>query len=302
VEVWTDYTNPFDASDDGTRPYGDDDGDGLLNVYERHFGTDPLVADTDGGGESDGAELYELGSNPLDGTDDAVARRDTDGDGLRDLTELHYGTDPTLADTDGGGVDDYTELYIDGTFPTDASDDGQAPWGDDDGDGLPNSYEAFYGTDRNVADTDGGGVNDGVEVFQNGSNPLDGSDDLAFTIDTDGDGLSDGQELFNYGTDPTLADTDGGGVDDYTELFIDGTSANDASDDGQNPWGDDDGDGLPNSYESFYGTDRNLADTDGGGVNDGLEVSQGTNPVDGDDDGSFPDANGNGVPDFFEGH
>jgi hypothetical protein len=41
---------------------------------------------------------------------------------------------------------------------------------------------------------------------------------------------------------------------------------------------DPDQDGLSNSLEAFYGTDRNNADTDGDGMNDGDEVDQGRNP------------------------
>jgi len=44
--------------------------------------------------------------------------RDTDGDGLSDLLELEYGTNPYLADTDGDGYADGMEILDLGTDPT----------------------------------------------------------------------------------------------------------------------------------------------------------------------------------------
>jgi hypothetical protein len=48
---------------------------------------------------------------------------------------------------------------------------------DDDGDGLKESQEAELGTNPALADTDGGGVGDGTEYWDNRTNPLDPSDD-----------------------------------------------------------------------------------------------------------------------------
>ncbi len=48
----------------------DFDRDGLSNVEEQALGTDPLVADTDGGGARDGKEVLIDGTNPLDPGDD----------------------------------------------------------------------------------------------------------------------------------------------------------------------------------------------------------------------------------------
>ena len=47
---------------------------------------------------------------------------DSDGDGLTDMEELNYGTDPFKADTDGGGVSDYVEI-LQATSPTDPNDE-----------------------------------------------------------------------------------------------------------------------------------------------------------------------------------
>ena len=77
-------------------------------------------------------------------------------------------------------------------------------------------------TDPNLADTDGGGVDDLVECEVWDTNPRDLSDDVQ---DEDGDGIYDYWEEENciYGlnnnecTDSTLEDTDGDGIDDGTE-------------------------------------------------------------------------------------
>lgn len=158
--------------------------------------TNPNAADTDGGGVSDGDEVLNRGTDPLDPSDDACVKPDDcDGDGLTDSQEVALGTDPTKADTDG--------------------------------DGLVDGDEAVWGTDPTVADTDGDGVADGVEADGDG-----GSDPTQ--ADTDGDGLCDGPEgvlgvcepgedLNANGavdpgeTNPRLADTDGGGVGDGDE-------------------------------------------------------------------------------------
>lgn len=101
------------------------DDDDVPAFAELAEGTDPLAADTDGDGLTDGAELSEYDTDP------SIA--DTDGDGLEDGPEVNeYGTDPTTADTDGDGLDDAAELDEHGTNPTNA---------DTDGDGLSDGAE-----------------------------------------------------------------------------------------------------------------------------------------------------------------
>jgi hypothetical protein len=105
---------------------------------------------------------------------------------------------------------------------------------DQDGDGLTNDQETALGTDPEVADTDGDGLNDGDEVFIHHTNPLE--------PDTDGDGLTDGEEINNVDDPATTlvpagasdaldpcsptasaactADTDGDGLTDYVEDLL----------------------------------------------------------------------------------
>lgn len=186
---------------------------------------------------------------------------------------------------------------------------------DADGDGLTCAEKYnVYGTDDNAYDTDGDGVNDGLEVYY-GSDPLvpdyapvyAGGAQNNPGYDYDGDGLGAYDEQV-YGTDPTLFDTDGDGLGDGLEIFTIGTSpsAYDTDLDGANdaaevlsgtdpltahvppppvpglqndPSYDYDGDGLGAYDEQTYGTDVTLFDTDGDGYSDGFEVAANMNPL-----------------------
>jgi len=206
---------------------------------------------------------------------------DTDGDGIPDVTEIQYGTDPNDADSDDDGVPD-----------------GQEPsWHDDtDGDGLINALDPDSDNDgildgtelskdcsgpgTNVAaghcvpdadplthtdpldpDTDHGGIHDGVEdTNHNGKidtgegDPNNPADDTTAAVDSDGDGLSDAEEAVLH-TNPLDADSDDDGVPDGME---------------PNPGDDTDGDGLINALDP---------DSDNDGLFDGTEMGLGcSNP------------------------
>jgi hypothetical protein len=64
----------------------DPDHDGLTNLEEYQYGTDPNNPDTDGDGLSDGDEVHVYHTNPL--------LWDTDGDGISDGVEVRTGSDP----------------------------------------------------------------------------------------------------------------------------------------------------------------------------------------------------------------
>ncbi|WP_437998709.1 hypothetical protein WMF26_00645 [Sorangium sp. So ce185] len=298
--------------------------------------TDPLDADSDDGGVSDGNEDVDLDgvidegeTDPNSGEDDATPPVDSDGDGLSDALEETIGTDPNDADSDDDGVIDGDEP----NFSDDTDGDGliNALDVDSDNDGLFDGTELGLGCDNPAtnteaghciadadegatktspldADTDDGGVTDGNEdIDRNGvidadeTDPNDGGDDLPM-VDTDGDGLIDALET-EIGTDPNDADSDDDGV-------IDGDEPNFRD--------DHDGDGLINALDPDS-DDDGLFDGTELGLPCGLEATDPeaesciadadpetkTHPLDRDtDDGGVPDgvedANHNGAIDEGE--
>jgi len=299
----------------------DSDNDGLLDGAEVMMGTSPLDDDTDDDGIMDGNEDADQdGTLDVGETDPQAA--DTDLDGLPDglevgLTEPQGDdtnpavfladsdpsttTDPLNADTDEGGVLDGVEDSnrngaVNGAEgdPNDPSDDGLLV--DTDGDGLPDGTEADAGTDPTLVDTDADGLSDALEVLVSPTDPLDD--------DSDDDGLLDGSEdLDGDGavglgeTDPTLRDTDADGLSDGLERGLTVAEGDDTSP------GAFDADADPSST-----TNPLSADTDGGGVDDGDEDTNGDGAVDpseGDpnlaaDDPYQVDSDGDGLSDGDE--
>ena len=81
-------------------PAGDEDGDGLSNLYEYYAASFPLTKYT-------GDPAYGTGG---DATLVSDANRDLDSDGLTNLQEQNAGTRPDLQDTDDDGWSDYEEV------------------------------------------------------------------------------------------------------------------------------------------------------------------------------------------------
>ena len=117
-----DQTEETDDSIPESDPYADSDNDGITDVNEANYGTDPDNPDTDGDGIVDGEEVY-FGTDPLN--------PDTDGDGLDDGDENQMATDPLNPDSDNDGVLDGEEVQ-DGTDPLnpDAQNNSDWDWGE----------------------------------------------------------------------------------------------------------------------------------------------------------------------------
>ena len=147
-----------------------------LRAYLVQQNTVDGLPDTDGDGLPDAYEIAH-GLNPNDPNDAAL---DSDGDGLTNLEEYFFHTDPQNPDTDGDGMPDGWEIR-NGLNPLDPTDANLDP----DADGLTNIREYQLGTDPQSSDTDGDGMPDGWEV-SHALNPLDPSD---ATLDPDHDGI-----------------------------------------------------------------------------------------------------------------
>jgi hypothetical protein len=185
---------------------------------------------------------------------------DSDSDGLSDVDEGIYNTDPNVADSDFDGLDDGPEVHTHFTDPLDP---------DSDMDGLEDGDEVnVYLTDPLDPDSDADTLSDGDEVGIHSTDPN--------SSDSDMDTLSDGDEVNSHGTDPNDPDSDMDGLDDAEEIGVYLTDPIDP---------DSDMDGLEDGAEVLtHLTDPLNADSDGGGVPDGLEVDSGTDPLDPMDD------------------
>jgi hypothetical protein len=262
---YTNLLNPTDDADAGI----DSDLDELVNLDEYLHSTNPQDADTEDDTLPDGWEIsYQL--NPLE--DDALG--DPDCDVLTNAQEFGYGTNPQSCDTDGDGLWDNWELQF-----------------------RARAGEETWDLDPLIPDTDGNGVIDADEDFdQDGVWLLDNEFDVYYVpltnlaefehgtnpyeIDTDNDGLPDGWEI-NYKVkkegvwdlDPLKLDTDDDGIPDPDEDF------------------DHDGAWLYNetlvlnnfpytNLEEFNElTDPHKGDTDGDRISDGWEVHYNLNPT-----------------------
>ena len=122
----------------------DSDSDGLPDRVEVKLGTDITKEDTDGDGLSDYFEAISTWTDPLsidtDGNCIGDEKEDFDKDGLNNLEEATFKTNPYISDTDKDGLSDSEEVKK-------------------------------YNTNPIIADTDGDGVSDGKEI-EIGTNPL----------------------------------------------------------------------------------------------------------------------------------
>lgn len=232
----------------------DTDQDGLGDLDEKFYQSDPLNPDTDGDGLQDGFEVKGNYTNPVmydtdwddlsDGEEILIykcdpLKSDTDRDNLRDGVEvLIYGTDPTTRDTDKDLLNDDIEIFALGSNPLSNDTDGDGmddhfeyfnslliliddSLEDPDEDNLSNIDEYLIGTGIYNPDSDLDLLSDGAEVHIHGTNPLD--------ADTDADTLTDWEEIMKYHTSPFLEDTDSDGFSDRDEILA-GTDPNDPTD------------------------------------------------------------------------
>jgi len=130
-------------------------------------------------------------------------------------------------------------------------------------------------------DSDGDGIIDGIELYYYRPRAPGGrylspviSDNPG---DFDRDGLDVEQEYLHGQLDPFYWDTDGDMLSDGYEVSTRLLANNAAGIHGL--FGDADGDGLSNYEERLHRSQPRLADSDGDGRNDAMEVAMGSNPI-----------------------
>lgn len=150
---------------------------------------------------------------------------------------------------------------------------------DSDGDGIPDSDDAFPDDAGEWADSDNDGTGDNADSDDDGDNVADDEDAFPFdpdeSVDTDGDGIGD-----NADTDD---DNDGvaDGEDDFP-LDEDESLDTDGDGTGNNADTDDDNDGVADSDDAFPLDEDESVDTDGDGTGNNADTD--------DDDDGVPDA------------
>ena len=284
---------------------GDIDNDGIDNWEENMTCTLWNVSDTDRGGVSDGDER-SMGhfSDPCVSTEQIV-KQITSWDSTNSVLTLNSttGLDPNPVDWRQQGAAMAYYVSLNGSLT-----------------GF--RYESIiFDSLRNV-DTDKPSDATTV-VFLNFSwcwnatvgaiNEPHCDDDY---YDTDGDGLADWEEglgTWGYLSLPNMSDTDGDGVDDLNEILNDTDPSNpcqnllDTDEDGLNNYFENTtgcsliwGVGGNGTFDTYY-TMWNVSDTDNGGVMDGQEYLDGTNPQNNSADDLNPiDTDGDGIPDTIE--
>jgi len=139
-------------------------------------------------------------TNPYEDRVGDACDDDDDNDWLSDTDEASAETDPHNRDTDGDRVLDGAELIL-GSDPNNPNSKPSCVGiTDNDRDCLPANVEAIFGSSDDVRDTDGDGINDGVEVKGWGTSPI--------VRNSDGDVCDDDKEIAEINGDGVVNSLD----------------------------------------------------------------------------------------------
>lgn len=228
LPLWWENKYGFDDND-ASDAVLDSDNDGLSNLQEYTLKTNPIIADTDGDGLLDGAEVNTHSTSPLEA--------DSDKDGLSDGAEVNeHGTNPLSADSDNDGLTDSQEILEYNSNPLNS---------DTDGDGLLDLYEVNNRLDINNNDANVDTDNDGLVNIDEQTHRTDPNNP-----DSDNDKLNDGDEVHTHRTLPLNRDTDNDKMPDGWEVRF--AFAPLSASDGNTDF---DADGFSNKLEFFLVSD-----------------------------------------------
>jgi beta-glucanase (GH16 family) len=182
-------------------------------------------------------------------------------------------------DSDGDGIpdsDDAFPLDPNESLDTDGDGVGDNADSDDDGDGVPDYSDAFPTNPEETLDTDGDGVGNNADSDDDGDGVPDYGDAFPTnpgeSLDTDGDGVGNNAD----------SDDDGDGVPDYSDAFPTNPGESldtDGDGVGNNADSDDDGDGYDDTDDLFPLDASEWSDTDGDGIGDNADEPYDTSPV-----------------------
>ncbi len=301
-EIDSDFDGVNDAED--TFPMdahinGDNDGDGIPNYYESQLYLDWANALSSNAGST----VFPI----FDENDTGDANSDFDGDGVSNLREFANGSNPFVQDTDQDGVDDAEDNWPKNIRKSRDSDNDGLPdtWEimhrhnpfvadanlDFDGDGV-SAYDEFLANTSDITiDSDHDGVNDGIDIFPDNENQNQIRHillNVLLSSDGDQDGVNDYDEILR-GSFPNDPDSDDDGVpDSWDQSPLDFLNSVDTDNDTlpdhfetlfgldislHDQMHDNDFDLLNNREEFLLGTDPTVADTDGDGIIDGLDIA-----------------------------
>jgi len=173
----------------------------LDNPTDAESGKDSAVGGSSGV-KASGAPARNWLGNLYGGEEIAGQAVDSDNDGYSDQLERDFNTNSGDAASFPAVVVTHLQDRLTGL--------------DDEGDGLVNDDEVRLHLNPKVADTDGDGVLDGLEVLA-GSEPKDARS--VPLSDFDGDGLTDKYEI-EKGYDFQSSDSDSDGVSDTIEILL----------------------------------------------------------------------------------
>jgi hypothetical protein len=278
-----------------TRFLTDSDSDGVPDEEEYNVMSDPLVADTDDDGFGDLLEyrFRTSGLDPLDPFDADCLAGEVSGSLLVCNDNLDNDDDGSFTDLDGDGVIDPEErINVDANDPgcMSAFDPDESETNDllsctddldNDGDGWIDAEDPDCQSSRDEMstceddlDNDGDDLTDAEDPDCADGGPEGWVPECNDGRDNDGDGLIDRDD---DGCSSASDQTERGSAHPYCRDGLDNdldgwTDAADPDCITQEQLRDNDGDGLGNCEERFFGTSRSGADTDADGLPDPVEI------------------------------